>query len=288
MNKGIRNVGDMPYDILERTIDQFADISKTHPSDYVSIAPVGLGEPLLYPRFFDAISLIRQKIPKALIHANTNGINLNDEMIDKLYKSDLNELIVSINLWDEKEYGVINKAFLFNLVKENAENLIRKKPMDKKIVIKLQLLNIHLNYKYKSNFKDYWRSLGASTFNRRFSPNSDYILNLMPDEDRKIYDKYFGQDHNLSKRLRYPCPILFHPFRYSVMVDKDGYIYPCCSSLWFPQNSGLCIGNIEYDNIEESYIKVQRIRNIHKRGMWNKIEACKSCRSWAVMRRSQS
>ena len=82
---GIRDAGDMSYDLLENIVEQYSEIAKEHPGDRIKLSPVGLGEPLLYPRFFDAIKLIREKFGKCHIHINTNGILLNQDNIDKIY-----------------------------------------------------------------------------------------------------------------------------------------------------------------------------------------------------------
>ena len=44
----------------------------------------------------------------------------------------------------------------------------------------------------------------------------------------------------VAHKRRYPCAALFS----TIMVDKDGFIYPCCMGVAHGRESDICLGNI--------------------------------------------
>ena len=282
LNK-LRDSNDMSLDLVKRVVEEFAIIAKkTHSS--ILVGPVGLGEPLLDSRFFEIVSLIRQYIPKAYIHANTNGLLLNERNIKKVVNSELDSLILSINTWSRDDYLSLHKLDYFNNVRSNIINLL-KTPRGHKPKIIVQLLDISLNAQKMDAFKNYWKQFIKPTdsiYIRPFSPLKKHIRKMMPNEELNTYLKYLGaEDYKLTKK-RYPCYALFG----TCMIDKDGYIFPCCMGLWFSHESDLCLGNIKETSIRDVYrkgSKLYTLRKLHLQGKWDSIDACKECNSWVVM-----
>jgi MoaA/NifB/PqqE/SkfB family radical SAM enzyme len=55
----------------------------------LGICPVGLGEPLLYPKIYDVLRLLRKRFPKAGIHINTSALLLDEDLQRSLLKLEL-------------------------------------------------------------------------------------------------------------------------------------------------------------------------------------------------------
>ena len=268
--------GEMSSLLIERVIDQFSEISRAVNST-VSICPVGLGEPLLDPRFFDIVVSIRKRIPTAKIHANTNGILLNKRNIEKVISSSLDYLVLSMNVWSREDYISLHKEDYFDLVRNNIINLLTA-PRDRNFRMIVQLLDIHLNSPNISSFKEFWRQY-TEPINvgiRTFHPMKDHIRRIMSTEELDMYLKYLGKDDTRLMEDRHPCYALFG----TCVINKDGYIFPCCMGLWYGHDSDICLGNINDVSIREVYEKdgtLRKLRKLHLQGRWNEIDACKSC-----------
>ncbi len=81
---------------------------KEHPVE-ININPQG--EPLLYPRLLDLITMIRKDIPKVkIISINTNGILLTEKLIDVFEKAELTRLNISLNTLNKKIASALSGA----------------------------------------------------------------------------------------------------------------------------------------------------------------------------------
>jgi len=278
MESGRRVAGNMSDEILDRVIDQFAYLDKKYPKDALRVGMQGLGEPLLYPRFFEVISMIRERMPRAYIHVNTNGILLNEENIERLVESELNEIIVGMNECDADDYKNCRGADAFDLVKTNTERLLKRRKGKLRIIV--QLLNTCFNRPKIKKFRSYWARQGAKVEVKPFYPRPQWVLQLMTEKYRQKYDKYLGIEQNEMELhiCRLQRPARARKFRYDVMVNKDGYIFPCIVGIVYTPSHGICLGNIAETSIEEAYNrKVPRIMELLTKGMRNEIDACSTC-----------
>ena len=103
----------MGYRFAKQVIDRLREMTKDIPSKDITIAPVGLGEPLLHLRYFDLNTYIRELFPEAIIHANTNCINLEGKIADRLTDSELDILRRSIGFNDAETYRDFQMSFGF-------------------------------------------------------------------------------------------------------------------------------------------------------------------------------
>ena len=82
----MKGCGNMKPEVVNRVINEFASISM---QSGVSLAPVGVGEPLLYSRLFDVIQLFRREMPPVLIYIVTNGVLMNRLNCERIVDSGL-------------------------------------------------------------------------------------------------------------------------------------------------------------------------------------------------------
>lgn len=93
MYKNVLNK-DLPFEKLEKIV-------KNTKGKFRMVKLAGLGEPILYPRLLDAIALARKLSDRVRITSNASL--LNQEIINKMIKSGLTDIEVSILTFDEKE-----------------------------------------------------------------------------------------------------------------------------------------------------------------------------------------
>lgn len=266
LKERIRTLGDMEYELAERIAYEFSTIDEGR----INVGLDGLGESILNPRFFDMVKVMREKLPTASLQLNTNAIGLTEEIAKKIIDSDIDLLIISQNAHNKDIYKSINQVDTFDRVIENTKRLLTLKGNSKPDVI-IQILDIDENRKYFKEFEDFWRPHLNKNDKLYFRPFHDFGGSIKTDDFIRI-------DH----KKRYPCLSLFS----TIMVDKDGYIYPCCIGIIKGHKSDICLGNIKKDSLRDIYDKKSRIhelRELHKKNECQRIDACRDCNSWKVM-----
>lgn len=267
IKKGIRNVGDIDFGLIKQVINEFSRI----PEKNLKVSPVGLGEPLLHPKFFDTMSLIRNRLPDAFVHADTNAIALDEKSAEKLINSGLDLLIVSVNAHDKETYKKINIVDKFDEVVSNVKTLLNLKGNRPPSVV-VQLLDIDVNRPHFEEFRNFWEPLLNDNDELYFRPFNDFGGSISLDDF--VSDYYKGE--------RYPCPSMFS----TLTIDKDGFVFPCCMGFVHGPKSDICLGNINEKSVGEIYSKegrIHRLRGLHKTNRQDKINACKECWTWASM-----
>lgn len=258
----------MDFEVTRRIVQEFSSLP---PQKNMTVAPVGLGEPLLHPRFFEIVELLRNAMPYAIIHANTNGISMDKPKCKRIVNCGLKLLTISINSHDRETYRKLNGVDKFDTVVENTKTLLRIKGSRQPNVI-IQILDIDINKPHYQELIDSWTPHLNTNDSLRLQPFDNWTGQIRKEEYTK----------KKSRKKRYPCPALYS----TVMVDKDGYVFPCCESMIHGSESDLCLGNITKKGIKQMFLKedhVWRIREIHRKNEFEKLDACKDCSAWEVM-----
>ena len=280
MDRGLRKPIDAPWSRITRIIEQCGQLADEHPDDEFQICPNGLGEALLHPRLFDAIRLIREAVPRAHIHMNTNAVLLDQDKAHAILSSELDHFIVSLNVWDRADYQALHYADRFEQVKQNAEELFATAPLyHKRPRLSIQILDIGLNQASIEDFKAHWLRLGAdNVYVRPFIPLSWTIRTLMEPDAFSDYRYLLGPEDAALPSKRWPCTSLFK----LCSISTEGEIYPCNFALW--HGEGLSLGNIDEISIAEAYrANIPFIREAHTRSRWGEIPACSACNFWCAM-----
>ena len=168
------------------------------------------GEPLLNPNWDKFYKYIRNKSRFHGISLTTNGYLLTEEVIKKLLKYSVDEVVVSLHTFDKIEYKHrVGKDIDLDIVYEKCLSLLKMRNKNKnrmKIVVKV----FERNSKYKSN--SYFLELEK--------------LGAIIEND--FYDNSGGSTPDWSEvkgtKDRYPC---FHPWL-TTTVNYKGEVSLCC------------------------------------------------------------
>ncbi|MBN2051775.1 MAG: radical SAM protein [Spirochaetales bacterium] len=98
-----RKKEDMDFDLFKKGIDEI--------SDEGIVDTVGfhvLGEPLMYPRIFDAVAYAAEAGLKTELH--TNGVLLNHERIARLSEAGLSDIVISLQFAGEEGHALCRGA----------------------------------------------------------------------------------------------------------------------------------------------------------------------------------
>lgn len=257
-----------PYDELSRSkghmnIDLFNEII----SQMDHVATVGLhhfGEPLL-----------NLEIDKFISHAESRGIqttistnitNLKGEMSQKILKSGLSRLIVSLDGSTPETYENLRRGAKYNEIIINIANFLHEKVKSgsAKPYVQMQLILTPETKIEQQEFLDKWSG----------HPGVDQVL--FKDErthagSRIRHDKYVSREDN----TRHPCRYLWE----SIVILDDGRVVPCCKDY----DGKYILGNLSKGDTLQSIWnndRMTQLRRAHLDGNWDSIELCKNCTEW--------
>lgn len=220
------------------------------PDSSLRLGPVGLGEPLLHPHFIDIVRYGRTLFPGAFIHGNTNCLTLSGEKAEGLIDSGLDSLILSLCYTTRELYARHTGTDGFAEVDRNIEAFLRLKGSRRPDV------TIHV-FDLPENGE------GFSSFMNRWGP----LLNR--NDFAGLYGFLPLDDWTPKEGERYPCS---QP--YSVlMVDVEGYVFPCCISVWIPRAEDLCLGHIT----DPPAIILDKADTIRRRHLAGDFGICGGC-----------
>lgn len=260
-SKVIDKPADMPLELLKKTIDSYLKMSNNMHRIFIG----GLGEPLLYPKLFDALSYVK-KFPLE-VGLNTNCVALDDDMQSMILTSGLDFLTLSLNAFSQASHQLLSGRDYYFKVKENILGILDKKRKmnTKKPHINLQFIKCEATSGEEEEFHNYWKNKinSSDTITSRFLENTGGII----------------ESHDIIKlENRYPCLFLWRTFA----IQVDGSIFPCCKCFFSRNSKTLYLGNIRdisfCDIIDRS--KLDMMKNYHLKNNYSKIPECIKCNSF--------
>ncbi len=219
------------------------------------------GEPLLHPQLIEIIKVF--DFYNIRTRFSTNGILLNEELINRLLETSLEGLVISVISNDEDIYRKLRGKNMLQQVKTNVINLI-KSHGEKKSKMKIQVMG--LNYGQEQlelqQFVNYYLQLGVEVAIHKFS-------------NRINQSRYTPENFSIkNQEERLPCKWLYN----DMIILSDGSITTC----YFDLGSKLILGNLR--NFDYSITEMwnsqiyNKIRDEHNNLIFN--GACKDCSDW--------
>lgn len=238
--------------MLERVIKNSLDYG----IDTLKLA--GMGEATLHPKFVTYITELKKSGLKVIL--NTNGVNLNQELIRQLVDN-VDEFRISLHALDREIYKVIYRIDKFDKVYSNIEFLVKNFSDKVCLYTVINKLNKGIEKKIKSKFNNV-RVIFSGCTNRALDIfNKDII-------DFDICTKY---NHYPLASLKEPyCGYAMVVFAISANGD-----YLLCTNDMNRNNR-----NIKYNIFEK---KFKEIENYIKKGFEDNsfLPYCKTCDNWS-------
>jgi radical SAM protein with 4Fe4S-binding SPASM domain len=214
----------------------------------LSISLYNWGEPFLNKDIFKMIAYATENKVGTTMHSNFNLFT--EEMAEKLVKSELTHLYLSIDGASQETYSIYRIKGDYNKVLKNVELLTRKKKeLRKKYpIVTWKFLTFDHNRHEVNNAKEKSISVGVNNF-ETFEANP--ILMDLRDEAKKYSD-----NPTLFNTLPERCPSLWS----SIYVGPDGTLFPCSLSFRKEESFGNLITS-EFKDIwnNESYVNSRKL-----------------------------
>lgn len=209
---------DMAWDLFTKVVDDAVR------NGYRVMWLHVFGEPLLYPRIFDAVRYIKEADKRGPC-ISTNGMLLTKDVSEQLIDSGVEHIMVVLSSMMKEVYEKIRVGAVFETVVENIHDLIDVSRGRIDIVIQ------HLITKWNANetADEYYREFGR---HKRFSVTDWQTVRLPP------HGEYIG----LTKP-HYGC--LMRMVHFCVLAD--GRVPICC----FDYDCTVCCGDMNIQTIDE-------------------------------------
>jgi radical SAM protein with 4Fe4S-binding SPASM domain len=228
------------------------------------------GEPMLHPQFFSFIGI------PTTVHSvvSTNGHFLSEENSEKLVRSPLNRLIVSLDGIDQTTYSAYRVNGNINNVTEGLENLaIAKKRHKSSLKIEIQFLVSSINENQIEYVRQFAKSVNALLRLKSMQIIDKTVIGSWLPSGRRFSRYRMKEGEYVSKnRLPDRCARLW----FNPVITWDGKVVPCC----FDKNAEYVMGDLNNESFREIWdgpkFRIFRKSILTGRHM---IEMCRDCTS---------
>lgn len=255
-----RSLGFIDYDLFKKIIDE---VSLHRLPGQLTLNKDG--EPLLHPKIEKLISYAKEKNSAHRIEVYTNGILLDRKMSEKLIKSGLDILYLSLDAGSPKTYFKIKGIDLFGKVKKNILDFIeiKKKLGASKPLLVVKMVETLDNFKEKEKFKKFWSKKADNV-----------IISSFHTWEGSIKDRGVGGE----KRERYPCPVPW----YNPVINWNGLVSACCVNI---NENELIMGDIRKESLKEIWQSknYKKLRKAHLRQDYTFFPTCQRCGFWKIL-----
>ena len=218
-----------------------------------------MNEPLLRKDFFDFVQCA-EDVGVLDIYFSTNGMLLTDEVINKILKSKISRVQISIDAASKETYDKVRTGGNYDTVVQNVLNLInRRKELNKESpLVRVSFVKSEVNEHEEQKFIKMWENICDMIGIQEFVP--------APSKDIVSY--------NSIKRINEDFKCAF-PFR-QLVIAADKEVYPCCT-FWGMKMS---LGTLENPKDLKKFWRghlINHLREIHARGEFYRLYQCKKC-----------
>lgn len=231
------------------------------------------GEPFLNPSFFEMIRISVSK--KIYSVSSTNGHFLDKLNSEKIIKSGLDKLIISLDGTDQKSYAEYRKGGDYNTVITGIKNLTESKQINKsnKPFIEIQFLVTGYNEHQIEDMKKLAESLNINklTFKTIQIYDVDKNSDLLPENPKYTrYKKDPSGKYIIKNKLKNKCWRMWS----SAVITWDGTVVPCC----FDKDAKYNFGNLTDISLTEIW-KNNSYLNFRGKIMISRaeIDICSNC-----------
>jgi len=228
------------------------------------------GEPMLHPLFFSFVNncLNTQSI------VSTNGHYLSEENSEKLVRSGLYKLVVSLDGIDQKTYSTYRVNGNVNSVIDGIKNVaIAKKKNNSSLKIEIQFLVNSFNEKQIPQIRQLAKSVHASIGLKSMQIIDKEDIGLWQPSARRFRRyKIKEGEYVLKSSLPDRCARLW----FNPVITWDGKVVPCC----FDKNAEYVMGDLNNDSFRDIWDgpKYRMFRKSILSGRYM-IEMCRNCTS---------
>ncbi len=245
-----REYGMMDFDLYRKTIDEVALFKPRtlHLQD--------VGESFLHKKIIEMIEYATPHFD--VVQLNTNGVNLEGELAERLVKTDLDNIKFSIDAARPETYKALKKKDKLAVVERNLESLLKLRDAARaRMRIFAKFVTVDGNRGEEEAFRKRWEGI------------ADKVLF----KEEHGWDGTYGKSvHTNEPGQRYRCHYLWR----TVNIHWDGKVVPCCVD-W---DDKAVFGNVKEKPVYDIFFGAEatRFREEHLAGKYHPL--CANCVYW--------
>lgn len=228
------------------------------------------GEPMLHPQFFSFFG----DWMKFDTVVSTNGHFLSEENSEKIVKTGLKKLIVSLDGIDQKTYSAYRINGSMKSVIDGLRNVTHARQIhNSSITIEIQFLVNRFNEHQIPMVRQLAKSVSASLSLKSMQiTDKENMATWLPSDRRFRRYKVKGEGYVIKSILPDRCARLW----FNPVITWDGKVVPCC----FDKDAEYVLGDLKIDSFREIWNgpKYRMFRKSILTGR-NMIEMCRNCTS---------
>lgn len=228
------------------------------------------GEPMLHPQFFSFFG----DWMKFDTVVSTNGHFLSEENSEKIVKTGLKKLIVSLDGIDQKTYSAYRINGSMRSVIDGLRNVTHARQIhNSSITIEIQFLVNRFNEHQIPMVRQLAKSVSASLSLKSMQiTDKEDMATWLPSDRRFRRYKVKGEGYVIKSILPDRCARLW----FNPVITWDGKVVPCC----FDKDAEYVLGDLKIDSFREIWNgpKYRMFRKSILTGR-NMIEMCRNCTS---------
>ena len=222
------------------------------------------GESLLHPEIDRMIRYASDRGVADILHMNTNGLCLSDEMIRRLLDSGLDDMTLSIDAFRRETYLRTKGHDLLPLVDRQVRRFVelRDKGQYSKPWIRAKIIEFEDTLAEVADFHDYWETVVDEVQVTGIHNWSGAIRRV------RVTDE--------TSETRYPCILLW----YSVAINWTGEV-SVCSVDW---DTSSCVGSVMENSVQGIWTgdRIRRARRRELEGGHDFFSVCRDCVVWTA------
>lgn len=254
--KKMQIMEDALFDKIIKDIEEY--------SDWIEMICLNSdGEPLLDKKIALRIKQLKD-IGIKHVNISTNAQLLTREKIEELLESGLDDLRISIDGFTKETYEKIRQGLDYDIVKENALNMIRVRNETKSSMkMRIRLVELEENASERGDFLEFWQSKLGEGDKVQLMPMHTWSGEIAEEEKEKI-----------ESCADKPCVSVFSSFA----INYDGEVQLCDSDVKQQE----IVGDIRKQSVCEIWQgeKMELIRTWHANEKRNNIPICRGCDRW--------
>lgn len=266
-----RNKGFMSDETFAKLLDNI----RKYPIQGVRL--IRWGEPTLHPHFLDWIEELKQA--GVLVHFNTNGLLLDEEMSRRLISTEIDSVKFSFQGIDDLTYSEMRNGGSYSQLFNNIKTLYEMRGEKEAPYISITTSTTYESPEEIEHFKNTVRPYcDEVNVGRTKMQHVDIDLMNLPDERRKIYEDYMNSDNGYMSRMPV-CPEIWD----KLSINWDGSVSACCQDY----DNIMLVGNIHEQDIPEIFLgaREKQYRDILKNDNYDKLSLCQNCYEYISLKR---
>lgn len=227
------------------------------------------GEPVLHPRFIEWGGMLKRE--DVLVHFNTNGLLLKEDMIKEIIDLKIDSIKFSFQGIDDLTYSEMRREGNYAKLIETIKNMYKMRGDNEKPFISVSTSTTYETEEEITRFKEeISQYCDEVNVGKTLLQHVDIKCMGVSKERQEIYER-FMREKSWDMNRHAACPEIWD----KLSINWDGSVSACCADY----DDMMIVGNILENNLQELFYnqKEMKFREILKDNNYDILPLCRNC-----------